>query len=163
MLSKAHFVTSISPDCFEFDEDDEVEELPPVSEWIRDYAAYAGPKLLHPTTDTVKGALQIDFPELAASNLDLNSLLEAVGIHVIADHDDYRIAWFGTTKKDEVDVLLTKYQQAPYSHIRKKLGIDHLWILNLSPYLGYMRNDIFEADVDFSLIKNKPECAVIDL
>ena len=156
------FVTSVSPDFVEFDEDEE-DELPPVSEWIREYARYAGPKLLQPTLEMVKDAIKDDFPELAASSLDVDQLLEAIGIHVIADYGDYRVAWFGTINAVDVDDLLANYQRKSYSKIRKSLDINYLWILNLSPKLGYTRNDIFEADVQFSLIDEKPECAIIDL
>ena len=159
--SNPFIVTSVSPDFVEFDED-EVEELPPIQEWLKEYAAYAGSKLIRPTLEHVKNALKDDFPELAASDLELDQLLESVGIHVIADHGDYRIAWIGTMQ-EEGDTLLKKFQQPFYSNVRNKLGVDYLWILMLSPNLGHMRNDIFEADVQFSLIEDKPECAIIDL
>lgn len=162
-MSDNYLVTSISPDCFEYDEEDEVEEIQPINEWIREYARIAGPKLLHPTVEEVTGAIKDHFPELIASNLDLDQLLDTVGIQVIADHKDYRIAWLGTDKKEEADKLLYKFQQPSYSDVRRKLKIDYLWILNLRPNLGHSRNDIFEADVDFSLIENKPECIIINL
>ena len=163
MPLKPIVVTSVSPDFVEFDEDDEddEEELQSIGEWVREYAAYAGPKLLHPTLEMVKDAIRDDFPELAT--LDLDQLLEEIGIHVIADYGNYRIAWFGTTNAEEVDDLLANFQQENYSRIRESLGVTYLWILNLSPKLGYMRNDIFEADIQFSLIEEKPECAIIDL
>lgn len=144
------------------DEDDD-EKNPPIIDWMKQYAAEAGPKTVQPTLEEVKEAIKDDFPKLYASDLDLDHLLEQLGIHVIAEHQDYCIAWFGTTQEGEVEELLSKYQQAPYSNVRRKLGINYLWILNLLPHLGHMRNDIFEADVEFSLIENKPECAIIDL
>ena len=142
---------------------EEEEENPPLIQWMQDYAVYAGPKTLRPTLEEIHEAINQDFPELKKSDLDLDHLLEELGIHVIVDLQDYTVAWFGTTDETIVEDLCAKFKQAPYSQIRRKLGIDYLWILNLRPHLGHMRNDIFEADVEFSELKDKPECAIIDL
>lgn len=144
-------------------EEDENDRNPPLIVWVKEYAEEAGPKILQPTLEEIKQAVKDEFPELYASDLDLDHLLEALGIHVIADYREFKIAWFGTTDGATVDELLSKFQDQKYSRVRKKLGIDHLWVLNLQPDLGYSRNDIFEALVDFSEIDEKPECVIIDL
>ncbi|MCG9893264.1 MAG: hypothetical protein MH252_19605 [Thermosynechococcaceae cyanobacterium MS004] len=144
-------------------EEDGNDRNPPLIEWMKEYAEEAGPKILLPTLEEIKQAVKDEFPELYASDLDLDHLLEALGIHVIADYREFKIAWFGTTDGATVDELLSKFQDQKYSRVRKKLCIDHLWVLNLQPDLGYSRNDIFEALVDFSEIDEKPECVIIDL
>lgn len=163
MLTNAHIVTSISPDCFVYDEDDEVEELPPVSEWIREYAKFAAPKPIPLTLEQVREAVKDDFPELAKSDLDIDHLLEEVGIHVTADEREFVIAWYGVIGEELADEVLEKYKQTPYSNVRKKLGIDYLWVMCLNSHLGHSVNDAFEAIVQFGEIDDKPECCVIDL
>lgn len=145
------------------DDIDEEEENPPMIEWMKEYAHYAGPKSVRPTLEEVKAAIKDDFPELYASDLDLDHLLEELGIHVIADYRKFIIAWFGTTDESTIEGLLSKFQGEKYSKVRKKLGIDYLWIMNLRPHLGHMRNDAFEALVQFGEIEEKPECVIIDL
>lgn len=162
MLLKPIIVTSVSPDFVEFDEDEE-EELPPVMEWVKDYAKIAGPRKITFTLEQVREAVKDDFPALAESNLDLDHLLDAVGIHSVADERKFVIAWYGVIGEDLADALLEKYKQAAYSNIRKKLGINYLWILSLRPHLGHSINDAFEAIVEFDEIEDKPECCIIDL
>ncbi len=156
------FVTSVSPDFVEFDEDEE-DELPPVSEWIREYAKIAAPKPIPLTIEQVREAVKDDFPELANSDLDMDHLLEEVGIHVTADEREFVVAWYGVIGEDLANELLEKYKQAPYSNVRKKLGIDYLWVMNLHPKLWHTINASTEAIVQFSEIEDKPECCVVDL
>lgn len=136
---------------------------PPIDIWMKDYAKYAGPKIIHPTLEELKDAMMTDFPELYTSDLDLDHLLEALGIHVIVDYKEFKVAWFGTTNKANTESLLETFQQEKYSKVRHRLGIDYLWIINVLPHLGHMRNDIFEALIEFSEIAEKPECLIIDL
>ena len=142
---------------------EEEEENPPLIEWMKEYADYAGPKTLRPTLEEVRAAIKDDFPELYVSDLDLDHLLEALGIHVITDYLDFTVAWFGTTDETRIEDLLLKFQGEKYSKVRKQLGIDYLWVMNLRPHLGHMRNDAFEALVQFGEIEDKPECVIIDL
>ena len=155
-------VTSVSPDFVEFDED-EIEELPSVLEWMKDYAKIAGPRKILFTLEQVRAAVKDDFPALAASNLDLDELLDEVGIHTIVDEREFIVAWYGVIGEELADESLEKFRQAPYSNVRKKLGIDYLWILSLSPNVGHSINDAFEAIVEFGEIEDKPECCIIDL
>jgi hypothetical protein len=163
MLSKAHFVTSISPDCFEFDDDDEAEELQSAREWLKEYSTYAGPKSVPLTLKQVHEAVKDDFPELIEANLSLSDLLDAVGIHFVGDYFDFIIAWYGVIGKENANVSLEKYQQSSYFNVRKKLGIDYLWILELDSNLGYSANAIFECGIEFDEIEDKSECCVISL
>ncbi len=156
------FVTSVSPDFVEFDEDEE-DELPPVIERIRQYAKIAEPKPIPLTIEQVREAVKDDFPELANSDLDMDHLLEEVGIHVTADEREFVVAWYGVIGEDLANELLEKYKQAPYSNVRKKLGIDYLWVMNLHPKLWHTINASTEAIVQFSEIEDKPECCVVDL
>lgn len=149
----------------EFDKfnDDEEEEVQTLIEWMKEYAIYAGPKTIRPTLEEVRIAIKDDFPELYSADLDLDHLLEELGIHIIVDYLEYTVAWLGTTDEETVESFLLKYQGEHYSNVRKKLGIKHLWVIKLLPHLGHMRNDIFEALVQFDEIEDKPECVIIDL
>jgi hypothetical protein len=162
MSTNRIFITSVSPDFVEFDEDAE-DELPPVSEWIREYAKIAAPKPIPLTLEQVREAVKDDFPELANSDLDMDHLLEEVGIHVTADEREFVVAWYGVIGEDLADELLEKYKQEPYSNVRKKLGIDYLWVMSLHPKLWHTINASMEAIVQFAEIEDKPECCVVDL
>jgi hypothetical protein len=163
MPLKPIIVTSVSPDFVEFDEDEEVEELQPVNEWIREYAKIAAPKPIPLTLGQVREAVKDDFPELAKSDLDMDRLLEEVGIHVTADEREFVVAWYGVIGEDLADELLEKYKQVPYSNVRKKLGIDYLWVMSLHPKLWHSINASMEAIVEFHEIEDKPECCVVNL
>jgi hypothetical protein len=163
MLKTPFQVTSVSEDFIEFDEIEEEDELPPASEWIKEYARYAAPRPVPLTLEQVHEAIKDDFPELAKSDLDLDRLLEEVGIHFVGNYRKFIIAWYGVIGEDNAETLLDKYQQSPYSNVRKRLGIDYLWVLDLNPDLGHSNNAAFEAIVEFDEIEDKPECCVIDL
>jgi hypothetical protein len=163
MLTNPFIVTSVSEDFVEFDEDDEVEELQSAREWLKEYSTYAGPKAVLLTLEQVREAVKGDFPELSEANLSLDDLLEAVGIHFVGDYRKFIIAWYGVIGEADAKILLEKYQQSSYSNVRKNLGIDHLWILELNSNLGYSSNAEFECIVEFDEIEDKPECCVIRL
>ena len=163
MLLKPIIVTSVSPDFVESDEDEEVEELQSAREWLKEYSTYAGPKSVPLTLKQVHEAVKDDFPELIEANLSLDDLLDAVGIHFVGDYLDFIVAWYGVIGKENANVLLDKYQQSSYFNIRKKLGIDYLWILDLDSNLGYSANAIFECGIEFDGIEDKPECCVMSL
>lgn len=155
-------VTSVSPDFVEFDEDQE-DELQSAKEWLKEYSTYAGPKSVSLTLEQVREAVKDDFPELIEVNLGLDDLLDEVGIHFVGDYRKFIVAWYGVIEKENANVLLEKYQKSCYVNIRKKLGIDYLWILELDSSFGYSANAIFECIVEFDEIENKPECCVISL
>jgi hypothetical protein len=155
-------VTSVSPDFVEFDEEEEA-ELQSVAEWVREYSTYAGPKSVPLTLEQVRAAVKDDFPELIEANLSLDDLLDAVGIHFVGDYREFIIAWYGVIGEENANILLEKYQQPSYFTIRKKLGIDYLWILELNSNLGYSANAIFESMVEFDEIEDKTECCVMNL
>lgn len=163
MPLKSIIVTSVSPDFIEFDEDEEVEELQSAREWLKEYSSYAGPKSVPLTLKQVHEAVKDDFPGLIKANLSLSDLLDTVGIHFVGDYRDFIIAWYGVIGKENAKVLLEKYQQSPYFNVRKKLGIDYLWILELDPNLGYSANAIFECAGEFDEIEDKTECCVMSL
>lgn len=143
--------------------DPELDRNLSINQWVQQYAEMAGPVTLNPTIETVKAAIKEEFPELIDTNLDREQLLDALGIHAIADCREFVVAWYGTTDETAIESLLHKFQTRPYSNVRKKLGIDHLWVMKLNPNLGHSRNDVFEAYFQFSELDEKPECAIIDL
>ena len=161
--SNPFIVTSVSPDFVEFDEEDEVEELQSIEDWTREYATYAGPKSVSLTLEQVREAVNDDFPELTEANLNLDDLLDAIGIHFVGDYRKFIIAWYGVVGKENANAGLEKYQQTSYSNVRRKLGINYLWILELDESLGYSENAAFECIVEFDEIEDKPECCVIRL
>ena len=163
MIINSFEVTGVSEDFVEFDEDDEVEELQSAREWLTEYSTYAGPKSVPLTLEQVREAVKDDFPELVEANLNLDELLDAVGIHFVGDYREFIIAWYGFIGKENANVLLEKYQQSSYFNVRKKLGIDYLWILELDSNLGYSANAIFECGIEFNEIEDKPECCVMSL
>lgn len=163
MPLKPIIVTSVSPDFVEFDEDENEEELQSAKEWLKEYSTYAGPKSVPLRLEQVREAVKNDFPELIEANLSLDDLLDAVGIHFVGDYREFIIAWYGVIGKENANISLEEYQKQCYSNVRKKLGIDYLWILELNSNLGYSANAIFECIVEFDELEDKPACCVISL
>ncbi|NJM77985.1 MAG: hypothetical protein HC852_22180 [Acaryochloridaceae cyanobacterium RU_4_10] len=143
MLTNPFVITGVSPDFVEFDEDEEVEELQSAKEWLKEYSTYAGPKSFPLTLEQVREAVTDEFPELIEAKLGLDELLDKIGIHFVGDYREFIIAWYGVIGEENANVLLEKYQQLSYLNIRKKLGIDYLWILKLDSNFGYSANAIF--------------------
>ncbi len=138
-------------------------KLMKLTQWIKAYATYAGVTTVKPELNFV---MTVARSYLSDEQLDISGvdeLLRSVGIDVIAQYGSERVAWLGSTSEPEVEEMLEKYQQPAYSHIRKALGVDYLWILKIQDDLGHTKNDIFEAFVEFSDMDEKTECIIIDL
>ena len=138
-------------------------QLEPLTQWMKKYATYAGVTTVQPDFDSVLAVAKACIPE---SQLDLSGveqLLRSVGIDVIAQYGPERVAWIGSTSDTEVEEMLQQYQQPMYSQIRQALGVNYLWVLKIQEDFGHMKNDIFEALVEFTDMNEKPECVIIDL
>jgi hypothetical protein len=115
------------------------EQNPPL-QWFCQYAQEAGLKT-------------VDYPSQS---------LEDLGIHLVFEHGQNRIALAGSTDEAEVNRVFDRHQQEAYTEIRKSLGIDYLWVLKLTN-LSHSANDLFEALCQFFDLEQKPECCIVNL
>jgi hypothetical protein len=88
--------------------------------------------------------------------------LEDLGIHLVFEHGQNRIALAGSTDEAEVNRVFDRHQQQAYTEIRKSLGIDYLWVLKLTN-LSHSANDLFEVFCQFFDLEQKPECCIVNL
>ncbi|NJM67649.1 MAG: hypothetical protein HC851_19240 [Acaryochloris sp. RU_4_1] len=112
-----------------------------LSQWFCQYAKEAGLKI-------------VDYPA--------SESLEDLGIHLVFEHGQNRIALSGSTDENEVNEVFERYQQEAYTEIRQALGIDYLWVLKLTN-LSHSANDLFEVICQFFDLEQKPECSIVDL
>lgn len=135
----------------------------PLTQWMKEYATYAGVTTFKPDFDSVLAVAKSCLQDSQLDTRSVDELLRSIGIDVIAQYGNDRIAWLGSISESEVEEMLQKYQQPEYSKIRKSLDIEHLWILKIQDDLGHGKRDIFEALVEFSDMDEQPECVIIDL
>lgn len=89
-------------------------------------------------------------------------ILADLGIQLVFEHGDERIALAGSTDEHEVNAVFEKHRQDSYADLRKALGINYLWVLKLTD-LSHSANDLFEVMCQFFDLEQKPECCIVDL
>lgn len=129
--------------------------------WLREYIEYSGLKDIHLSLAEVRDAVSAALGEYTLKTDNAQELLDELDLPVIIEDETGRIALAATTDEQEADAMLAKYSGQKYVILRKSLGINHLLILQVNENLGYTRNDIFEAYVEFSALPEKPECVII--
>lgn len=141
----------------------EIIEETSLSNWLREYAQYAGIKNVCLSLDEIRNALLSVFPNYIIETDNAQELLDKFDLPVIIEDEIGRIALAATTDAQKADAMLAKYSDEKYVLLRKLLGIDYLLILQVKENLGHTRNDLFEAYVEFSALPEKPDCAIISL
>lgn len=134
-----------------------------IAQWLRDYCEQVHEPRFFPTENDVFVAVSSVLPNLDVVAKSAQALLDEMGIYVISQFGDERIAFVGSVDNEEIEAMLQKYSRADYSLIRKALGIQYLWIIKINEGLCHMRIDLFEAHVQFSSLVEKTECVIIDL
>lgn len=141
----------------------EIVEETSLSNWLREYAQYAGMKTVCLSLAEIRNAVSLAFPDYIIETDNAQQLLDEFDLPVIIQDETGRIAWAATTDAPEADAMLAKYSDEKYILLRKLLGIDYLVILQVNESLCHTRNDIFEAYVEFSSLQDKPDCVIISL
>lgn len=139
----------------------EIIEEKPLSNWLREYAQYAGIKNVCLSLDEIRNAILSVFPSYIIETDNGQELLDKFDLPVIVEDETGRIALTATTDAQAANAMLAKYSDQQYVLLRQLLGIDYLLILQVNENLGHTRNDLFEAYVEFSALPEKPNCVII--